>query len=1504
MHRKIRFKDRALSFILTLSLVAAGGFPHMSFADHYEDGKVYISMEKTVEVDEIGSGYMTALDMNHMKYLQNGEIMGNAYGDFMGFMIKLNSAGEELWHENGTGGGFSGEYLVDMLPTDDGGAIIISEYAPTLPEGLRNSNIRITKIDSLGKEVKTTYIGGPSSQYDPITDNPSDIVKTSDGGYLITGYSDSINFGGDSFYPQNQGLYDMWLLKLDSNLDRVWLKSWGGADDEKAWRIVPASDGGYIVVGEASGADSPRGDIGGTLRRYDLVILKYDENGNLLFEKKYGHSIENDSASENMIRPKEIIKKDDGGYVIVSEIDIYGKYMVGPESDAAGGDISSYNGGKDIWVLEIDSSGNKVAQASIGGTGDDVAKVAVKSHDGGYLIGFDSGTGSSYADNGFHLIRLDESLSKTWSWNYGDNANDEIRNLQYIADGEYFINAKVSGLSKVMKIYPSRWSYLKDLKVGGTTLSGFSYDKTVYDVELPVGTTSFPNIETVSYDPNLIVSVENGPQLPGTSTIRLDSTLGDNIRNYTINFTVKKNNNAYLSSVDIGGSLVDGFAKGKFEYDIELPIGTKTVPDIGVQMEDENASHIIKNASSLPGTTSIEVTAEDGVTKNTYNINLTVKKSSNADLSNLKSGGSALEGFSSSVTEYTIELPYNESKVPLISAYTDYPDAVYEVVYAQSLPGTTIIDVTAEDNATTKSYKINYVLGKSNDAYLSDIRIDGQTVTGFVYGKYNYDMELEYGRTDLPLIEVSLKDSRSTYDIQNPASLPGTANISVNAEDGKTSRSYTVSYTIAKNDDATLSSIKLDGKAIEGFSPDIREYEVTLDYGVDLVPKASAVTNDMNAGAEIINATSIPGTTLINTTAEDNTTKDAYRINFKSGQSDNSYLSQISVDSNPIGGFEKTKTYYKIELPYGTTTVPRVKAVAENKDARVNVKSAMSLPGITVIDVDSQSGKTQNSYQVEFAIMEKQEESGGEESGNDNTDNTEDNGGSSGGSSGSSSGSTSKVQAKSELQLYNEELGQMSDSSSKTLTPESVVELSKEINQAIERSQDSSEVIEYTIKNMDEIGEILRETEKVEIRESAVDIVEKAVEKISRMEIDPEKLQRDGDKAKIVISSDDIETHISLVREDIEKISQKASQAVGEEWANEAKKSIRLMIPNEDAGIKELTADFDSKVMETISKNNIDQIVFDLDIAGFAVTSDTFANLSDDSLISLNASFADKSGVKIPKDVKQIEGMPVFEVNANIDSKSVKSFNEPMEVYFNISNLDTSKMTQDEIDSLTVFILDEEKQEWLPVGGKYDPVTKRMNVYRIHLSSYTVMKSDKSFSDIKDDESKQEIDILLKKGIIDDTASFSPQKEVTREEFVSWMSKAFGIEEKEINLTFKDMQKTDPYYKEVAGAFKQDLVSGRNELAFDPKANITRQEAAAIISKAMDKYEKVRPPEDTAKYLGKLEDEEDIASWAKGAVASMERKEIGSKNQAAYNPNLPMTKEDAAKMIYDVYESL
>ena len=131
---------------------------------------------------------------------------------------------------NKTIGGNDNDYGYSVQQTSDDGYIIVGS---TESYGSGGKDAWLIKIDTDNEVNWEKTFGG---QEDDIGHS---VQQTSDGGYIIAGFTESFGEGK----PQ---LPDIWLIKTDSNGDKMWEQTFGGDDYDYAHSIQQTSDGGYI----------------------------------------------------------------------------------------------------------------------------------------------------------------------------------------------------------------------------------------------------------------------------------------------------------------------------------------------------------------------------------------------------------------------------------------------------------------------------------------------------------------------------------------------------------------------------------------------------------------------------------------------------------------------------------------------------------------------------------------------------------------------------------------------------------------------------------------------------------------------------------------------------------------------------------------------------------------------------------------------------------------------------------------------------------------------------------------------------------------------------------------------------------------------------------------------------------------------------------------------------------------------------------------------------------
>ena len=114
------------------------------------------------------------------------------------------------------------------------------------------------------------------------------VIQTSDGGYLLAGYTNSSGAGG----------YDALIIKTDANGNVQWNKTYGGTKDDRAFRIIETSDGNYAFAGTMGKVESSY--------FHEEWLVKIDSSGNKLWEQTY-------MGLSDVVA---LFQTNDGGYVI------------------------------------------------------------------------------------------------------------------------------------------------------------------------------------------------------------------------------------------------------------------------------------------------------------------------------------------------------------------------------------------------------------------------------------------------------------------------------------------------------------------------------------------------------------------------------------------------------------------------------------------------------------------------------------------------------------------------------------------------------------------------------------------------------------------------------------------------------------------------------------------------------------------------------------------------------------------------------------------------------------------------------------------------------------------------------------------------------------------------------------------------------------------------------------------------------------------------------------
>ena len=170
------------------------------------------------------------------------------------------------------------------------------------------------------------------------------------------------------------------------------------------------------------------------------------------------------------------------------------------------------------------------------------------------------------------------------------------------------------------------------------------------------------------------------------------------------------------------------------------------------------------------------------------------------------------------------------------------------------------------------------------------------------------------------------------------------------------------------------------------------------------------------------------------------------------------------------------------------------------------------------------------------------------------------------------------------------------------------------------------------------------------------------------------------------------------------------------------------------------------------------------------------------------------------------------------------------------------------------------------------------------------------FSDLDSHEwAKTAIYALAEAGAVNGSGDgkFLPQNSIKREEFVKMLALSFKLGDKGADVSFNDVGENDWFRDSVRACVSNGIINGISDTEFGTGRYVTRQDAAAMLARMFNAPQ----TEDTEKFG----DDAEIADYAKDGIYMLKAADmLGGYEDNTFRPNLPVTRAEAAKMIYNL----
>jgi len=272
------------------------------------------------------------------------------------FLAKFDGGGNNIWQETYHGNGYNDSHCVREV---SGGGYIVA--AETKSKDAFDHDVYVVRTDGEGTPLWEKILGGARCDY------AWTVQETEDGGFILAGGTES--YGA--------GIYDAYLIRMDSGGNVIWEKTYGGAASDCGYALLQPADGGFLIAGntESGGTGNP-----------DVYLVRTDAGGKMLWQKTYGGSGSDYGWS--------LLEAPHGGYIIAGEKE---------EAGEQGACLAPY-------LLQVDADGSQLRENTYGNGRAGSFYAACRVADGYVLTGKIESAGGY----GLYVVKTAEDGSLIW----------------------------------------------------------------------------------------------------------------------------------------------------------------------------------------------------------------------------------------------------------------------------------------------------------------------------------------------------------------------------------------------------------------------------------------------------------------------------------------------------------------------------------------------------------------------------------------------------------------------------------------------------------------------------------------------------------------------------------------------------------------------------------------------------------------------------------------------------------------------------------------------------------------------------------------------------------------------------------------------------------------------------------------------------------------------------------------------------------------------------------
>jgi PKD repeat protein/methionine-rich copper-binding protein CopC len=793
-----------------------------------------------VAVDNQGNTYITGY--TNSSNFNTSDAYQNTYGGgiYDAFLSKFDSNGTLIYstYLGGDSSDFGYAIAVDNNRNVYITGQTMSTNFPTTSDAYQQNyisgsgaNVFLSKFNSTGNLIYSTYLGGTSSDYG------KGIAVDSNGNIYITGYTQSSNFPTiNAYQPTFNGTSDVFLSKFSSNGTLIYSTYLGGNKADQGTGIAVDNNGNIYITGQTQSPNFPttsdayQQSQSGTT--YDVFLSEFNSNGNLNYSTylggtgaEYGNGIAVDSNGNIYIT----------GYTTSTNFPI--------TSDAY---QTTSGGDSDVFLSKFSSNGNLTYSTYLGGNSADRGNgIGVDNNGNIYITGYTTSTNfpitsdayqtTSGGDSDVFLSKFSSNGNLTYSTYLGGNSADRGNGIAVDNQGNIYATGYTGSN------FPTTPGAYQ------TTYGGGTYDAFLVEFS-PIAVAGFTATPTNGTAPLAVNFTDASAGYPTSWSWSYSLTGADNwtefsnIQNPSYIFTSAGVYDIQLNVTNSIGSdsiVETGYITVNNQAPILNPIGNKTVNEntnlnFTVTGTDPDGDNITYNATNLPsgatfndgvfnwtpdynqaGTYQVTFTVSDGNLTDDETITITVNDVNRPPTLNPIGNKTVNENTNLNFTVTGTDpdgdnITYNATNLPSGATFND---GVFNWTPDYNQAGTYQVTFTVSDGNLTDEETITITVNDVNRAPtlnpIGDKTTDENLNLNFtVTGTDPDDDPLTYSATNLPTGATFTNDG--VFNWTPTYNQSGTYTLTFTVSDGNLTSTETITITVNDVDNVAPSVISVD----------------------------------------------------------------------------------------------------------------------------------------------------------------------------------------------------------------------------------------------------------------------------------------------------------------------------------------------------------------------------------------------------------------------------------------------------------------------------------------------------------------------------------------------------------------------------------------------------------------------------------------------------------------------------------------------------------------------